>query len=260
MDKGLAKLSRARDTAGMKALSMTPSTRVLVLTGAGASAESGIPTFRDANGLWESHRFEDVASPHGFRRDPKLVWRFYSERRRGVLSAQPNEGHMAIARLEAELGDRFLLVTQNVDGLHGRAGSQRMIEMHGNLLKTRCSHCQLGPFDDTELYLDTPPDCSACASKGLQSLLRPHIVWFGEALDPDHMSRMHSFMAEAGSQLCFIAVGTSGHVFPAAQLVDAARAVGGRTILVNRDEADNAERFEQVIRGQSGEILPTLLG
>ena len=116
-------------------------TRVMVMTGAGVSAESGIPTFRDANGLWENHPVEAVASPEGFERDPALVWRFYSERRVAAAKCEPNPGHLALARLEQRLGDRFLLVTQNVDGLHVRAGNTRLVEMHGNLFKTRCSAC-----------------------------------------------------------------------------------------------------------------------
>src|SRR6185437_1957008 len=129
-------------------------TRVLVLTGAGVSAESGIPTFRDAGGLWEQHRVEDVASPAGFRKDPALVWRFYSQRREGMAGRTPNPGHLAIAALEAGLGDRFLLATQNIDGLHAAAGSKRVVELHGNLFMTRCSLCDRPPFEDRDVYLD----------------------------------------------------------------------------------------------------------
>lgn len=243
----------------MRPLAINDRTRVLVLTGAGVSAESGIPTFRDADGLWRSHRFEEVASPDGFHRDPQLVWQFYSERRQGLQSAEPNDGHKSLASLEARLGGRFLLVTQNVDGLHQRAGSKRVIEMHGSLLKSRCSGCDRAPFYDPALYPDTLPQCSECRAEGRDALLRPHIVWFGEGLDLALMTRVRNFMSDAGDQLIFLAVGTSGNVFPAALLVDDARAIGGHTILVNRDEAANATHFDQVIRGKSGEILPVLL-
>lgn len=127
-------------------LHLDDDTWMLVLTGAGVSAESGIPTFRDAGGLWEQHRVEDVASPDGFRKDPALVWRFYAQRRAQMASRQPNAGHRALAAVEARLGDRFLLATQNIDGLHAAAGSGRVAELHGNLFKTRCSVCDRPPF------------------------------------------------------------------------------------------------------------------
>ncbi len=231
--------------------------RVLVLTGAGASADSGIPTFRDAAGLWESHRVEEVASPEGFRRDPRLVWRFYSQRRAGVLGALPNAGHHALAKLEAALGDRFLLVTQNVDGLHRRAGSERLIEIHGNLLETKCWSCDRPPFEDHDLYEDTLPMCGECDGRGDSGLLRPNIVWFGETLDPAHLDAIERFMNGPGP-LVFVAIGTSGVVYPAAGLVDAARRAGGRTWLVNAEAADNASRFESFIAGRSADVLPTL--
>lgn len=234
-----------------------PDDRVLVLTGAGASADSGIPTFRDADGLWESHPVEDVASPEGFERDPRLVWRFYSERRAGVLRAEPNAGHHALAELERALGERFLLVTQNVDALHARAGSERVIELHGNLLKTRCTVCDRAPFEDTDGYED-PPFCGQCDARGVVALLRPHIVWFGELLDPAHLDRIERFMIAAGPRLVFVAVGTSGLVHPAAALVDAAARLGGRTWLVNAEPAANASQFRHFVRGRSAELLPDL--
>lgn len=244
----------------MARLDLDDDARVLVLTGAGASADSGIPTFRDANGLWRSHRFEDVASPEAFRRDPTLVWQFYSERRAGVLKAEPNTGHLAIAALEAKLGDRFLLATQNVDGLHGRAGSRRVLEIHGNLLKTRCASCARPPFQDHDLYLESPPFCGECEARGKTALLRPHIVWFGESLDPEHLSAIERFCREAGERLRFVAVGTSGNVWPAAGLVELARRVGGRSWLVNAEPAANTDAFDTFIRGRSGEVLGALFG
>jgi NAD-dependent deacetylase len=167
--------------------------RVLVLTGAGVSAESGVPTFRDAGGLWNSHPVEKVASPEGFADDPALVWRFYAERRRDAGSVSPNPGHRALAALERTLGPRFLLVTQNVDDLHHKAGSEHPLEIHGNLFVTRCSVCTRRPFRDERAYAE-PPLCDACAAQGKRSYLRPHIVWFGEMLDPAHMQRIDAFM------------------------------------------------------------------
>ncbi|HKC12716.1 MAG TPA: Sir2 family NAD-dependent protein deacetylase, partial [Vicinamibacteria bacterium] len=154
-------------------------TWLLVLTGAGVSAESGIPTFRAAGGLWESHPVEQVASPEGFAADPALVWRFYSERRRKARACEPNPGHRALVAMEERLGNRFLLATQNVDGLHGRAGSRRMVELHGNLFLSRCAACDRAPFPDEGAH-DSLPRCEVCGT----GLLRPHIVWFGEWLDP----------------------------------------------------------------------------
>jgi NAD-dependent deacetylase len=235
------------------------STSVLALTGAGVSAESGIPTFRGSGGLWESHPVEWVASPVGFRTDPALVWRFYSQRRAHALACSPNPGHEALAELERRIGDRFLLATQNVDGLHAKAGTERIVELHGNLFKTRCSTCDRPPFDDTSAYEGEPPTCDLCAARGVRSLLRPHIVWFGEMLDPSHMDRVLSFMQKAApGRFIFLAVGTSGMVYPAAGFVNAARRVGAETWLVNADAPDNASQFEHFVQGPSGKILPGL--
>lgn len=240
----------------MQRLELTESLRVLVLTGAGVSAESGVPTFRGANGLWEGHRVEQVASPQGFAADPALVWRFYGLRREAALAVKPNPGHVAIAKLEERLGDRFLLATQNVDGLHARAGSRRMVAMHGELFKSRCPSCDV-PFDDVRTYLGEPlPRCPTC-----DRLLRPHIVWFGELLDPAHLQRIGSFISAAGASLHFFAVGTSGQVYPAAGLVDEVRHRGGQTWLIDVDPSpEYAVRFHHVIRGKSGEVLPALFG
>ena len=235
-------------------------TWVLVLTGAGVSAESGIPTFRDAKGLWQSHPVEKVASPQGFRDDPALVWRFYSERRAAASSCQPNPGHHALADLERRLGDRFLLATQNIDGLHRAAGSERVVELHGNLYKTRCSRCDRPPFDDRDEYTaDKLPGCGRCDARGEFALLRPHIVWFGEMLDPADMERVGEFMHRArGHRFVFVAAGTSGVVYPAAGFVDEARRHGAETWLVNMEPADNRSRFRRFVQGPSGAVLPAL--
>jgi NAD-dependent deacetylase len=243
-----------------EALTLEPDTSVLVLTGAGISAESGIPTFRAAGGLWESHPVEQVASPQGFARDPGLVWRFYSERRRKALTCLPNPGHHALRALEQRLGDRFLLATQNVDDLHRRAGSERLVEMHGNLFLTRCAHCAAAPFRDEGEHLGPDlPRCPACAKSGLRNLLRPHIVWFGEMLDPRDLERIDRFMA-AARRLVFLAVGTSGAVWPAAGMVHTARARGAATWLVNAEAAENTALFHHFVEGRSGVVLPALLG
>ncbi|MDB4928470.1 MAG: NAD-dependent deacetylase [Myxococcaceae bacterium] len=228
--------------------------RVLVLTGAGVSAESGIATFRDSNGLWEQHRVEDVASPEGFARDPALVWRFYSLRREAAAKCAPNPGHAALAALEDRLGDRFLLATQNIDGLHGVAGNTRVVEMHGNLYTTRCSGCDRRPFRDDSLHPDAVPRCDRCGS-----MLRPHIVWFGERLDPADLQRIEDFIRAArGHRMVFLAAGTSGVVYPAAGLVDVCRRAGAETVLVNLEAPDNVGAFDRVITGRSGEVLPAL--
>ena len=243
-------------------LHLDDDTWVLVLTGAGVSAESGIPTFRDAGGLWEQHRVEDVASPEGFVADPALVWRFYSQRRAGMAGRAPNDGHRALAALEARLGDRFLLATQNIDGLHRAAGSTRVVELHGNLFKTRCSVCDRPPFDDAEVYAEGHlPACGLCHARGQFALLRPHIVWFGEALDPEEMLRVQIFMLQASKhRLVFLAAGTSGAVYPAAGFVDATTRLGAETWLVNAEPAENTAAFKHFVQGPSGKVLPALFG
>jgi len=236
-------------------LRLDASTRLLVLTGAGVSAESGVPTFRAAGGLWENHPVEKVASPEGFREDPELVWRFYSERRRKARDVRPNPGHDALAAIEERMGDRFLLVTQNVDGLHRRAGSRRLVEIHGSLFETRCTDCDRAPFPDDREY-ETPPICEVCR----KGRLRPAVVWFGELLDLERLGRIEGFMNEArGSRFVFLAAGTSGIVYPAAGLVLEARAAGAETWLVNADAPDNLGAFHHFVQGPSGRILPGLV-
>jgi NAD-dependent deacetylase len=233
-------------------------TYVLALTGAGVSAESGIPTFRDSNGLWEQHKVEDVASPEGFKRDPLLVWRFYSQRRAAARTCAPNAGHRALAALEARLGERFLLATQNIDGLHAQAGSTRLIEMHGNLYTSRCIGCARPPFRDEEVYPDkVVPQCGQCGAP-----LRPHIVWFGEMLDVEVEQRLKRFIhAAAGGRerFVFIAVGTSGLVYPAAAMVRNAKYAGAECWLINAEPAVNVGEFDHFVQGKSAEVLPTLL-
>jgi len=241
------------------ALRIDSETRLLVLTGAGVSAESGVPTFRDANGLWENHSVEQVATPAGFEEDPALVWRFYSERRRKAKDVVPNPGHHALAAAEERMGDRFLLVTQNIDGLHRRAGSRRVLEIHGSLFETRCFDCDLASYPDESEHA-APPPCPACAALGRQGRLRPSVVWFGEIIDSGVLRAIGRFLDEGrGGRLVFLAVGTSGAVYPAAGLVLEARGAGGETWLVNAEPAENRGAFQHFVQGPSGQILPELI-
>src|SRR5262245_6265045 len=182
-------------------------TRVAVLTGAGVSAESGVPTFRASDGLWEGHRIEDVASPDGFDRDPKLVWQFYNARRANVATVKPNPGHHALVALEDRWGDRFTLVTQNVDGLHRAAGTRNLLEIHGSLHRPRCLGCRVVQDRGLEPLGDSP-ECPHCRGP-----LRPDIVWFGEAL-PEAI--WETAMMAAYECDVLLVVGTSAVVHPAA--------------------------------------------
>jgi NAD-dependent deacetylase len=240
----------------MRASTIPRGTKVFVLTGAGISAESGIRTFRDSNGLWEEHRVEDVASPEGWRANPELVWRFYSERRRQAREVRPNPAHDALARLEDHLGDDFLLCTQNVDPLHEAAGSRRVIHMHGELNKSRCADpdCSSAPFRDDGLYFSASeiPRC-ACGAP-----IRPHIVWFGEI--PFEMSAIKERVRECD---VFVTVGSSGVVYPAAGFIRELvyrRSMGEvvKTLYVGLEAPANADSFDEVRLGKAGEILPGL--
>jgi NAD-dependent deacetylase len=233
-------------------------TRVLVLTGAGISAESGLATFRGAGGLWDGHPVEEVASPEGFAADAARVWRFYSMRRRDAAGASPNAAHRALVTLEERLGDRFLLVTQNVDGLHARAGSRRLVEIHGTLWRTRCSVCLRPPFADVAYPVEPPLPRCPCGA-----LLRPDIVWFGEFLDPATTGRVERFMSAAGGSgdpFVFLAVGTSGNVYPVAGYVIAASLHGASTWLANLDPASNRGAFDHFVAGPAATTVPRLLG
>ncbi|HVB32750.1 MAG TPA: NAD-dependent deacylase [Patescibacteria group bacterium] len=234
-------------------IAILPSDRLFVLTGAGISAESGIPTFRGAGGLWEGNRAEDLATPQAFDRDPELVWRFYSMRRDVAASCQSNPAHIALARLEEKLGSRMLICTQNVDGLHEAAGSNRVLHMHGEFFKSRCSNprCPSQPFEDAKTYrqLSEIPKCPVC-----QSLIRPHICWFGEI--PFHMNTV---FAELEQSRVFLAVGTSGVVQPAAGFAQLARQNGAKTYYVGPENPANASAFQKVFAGPAGQQLPELL-
>lgn len=220
--------------------------RIVVLTGAGISAESGVPTFRGSDGLWEGERIEDVATPGGFRRDPALVQRFYDARRAHLATVTPNAAHLALARLERRLGAGFLLVTQNVDDLHERAGSERLVHMHGELKRALCLVC--GAARAWEGPLGVPHACGAC---GVRDRLRPDIVWFGEM--PYAMERIEAAIATCD---LFVSVGTSGAVYPAAGFVDWARTCGARTLEMNLDASAVSGVFDESRRGPAGVLVP----
>lgn len=221
---------------------------IVVLTGAGISAESGIKTFRASDGLWEEHRIEDVATPEGFVANPDLVHRFYNQRRQPLLGNEvvPNRAHHALSLLEAGFTGRFLLVTQNIDNLHEQAGSQRVLHMHGEILKMRCGNT--GRIFECKDDISTRDRCPCCADTGQ---LRPHIVWFGE---------MPLYMDEINRELencdLFISIGTSGNVYPAAGFVEFANRVGARTLEVNLEESKTASAFDDGLYGKAGDVLP----
>lgn len=223
--------------------------RIVILTGAGISAESGVPTFRGPDGLWEGHRVEDVATPQAFRRDPVLVQRFYDLRRQALGRVEPNAAHLALARLDAEWPGELLLVTQNVDDLHERAGSKRLLHMHGELKSALCPACD-GRFRwDGALSGDT-----CCPSCRAPDSLRPDIVWFGEM--PYHMDVIDR--ALMGSDL-FVSIGTSGNVYPAAGFVDLARHAGARCLELNLDPSMTSDRFHESRLGKAGTLVPELV-
>jgi NAD-dependent deacetylase len=220
--------------------------RVFVLTGAGVSAESGIPTFRGVGGLWRNYRIEEVASPDAWARDPVLVWEFYSMRRRVAAAAKPNPAHLALAALEHKLVDRLFLCTQNVDNLHEQAGSQQVLHMHGELFQSRCDSCRRAPFADESVY-EPPALLPRCDCGGK---IRPHICWFGEV--PFQLEEV--FAALSGCTI-FVAIGTSGVVEPAASFV--AHAGGrARTYYVGPELPVNASAFDQCFPENAGRVLP----
>lgn len=225
--------------------------RIVVLTGAGISAESGVRTFRDNGGLWEEHRVEDVATPDAWAFDPGMVWRFYQARRRQLLEVQPNGAHLALALLQKNM-KQFTLITQNVDDLHERGGSSDVIHMHGELRTLRCEASQR-----SEVRMqasDLTDDVSLCSCCANPVRMRPDIVWFGEI--PMHMEAILNAV-----ETCevFIVVGSSGHVYPAAGLVDQANNAGARTVLVNLEAPINASAFDEILLGPAGELLPQLV-
>lgn len=221
--------------------------KIVVLTGAGVSAESGLKTFRDNDGLWENHRVEDVATPEAYARNPVLVQKFYNARRAQLLaSAKPNQAHIALGEFEKRFNGEFLLVTQNVDNLHEQGGSQNLIHMHGELLKARCPNsgevipCTSDLLDESVCKCCTPPH-----------RLRPHIVWFGEM--PLAMEAIEHALAECD---LFVSIGTSGNVYPAAGFVQLATSYGATTVELNLEKSANSHTFDKSLQGCASALVP----
>jgi len=219
--------------------------KVVVLTGAGISAESGVPTFRDADGLWEGHRVEDVATPEAYDAQPFVVHRFYDARRKALTEVEPNPAHHALARLEQALGDDLLVVTQNIDDLHERAGSTRVLHMHGELLSAVCRSCR--SRSRWEQDLAHLPPCPRC---GIPDL-RPDVVWFGEI--PYEMDRIYLALESAD---LFVSIGTSGAVYPAAGFVQQAATYGARTLELNLQTSEVTTLFDETRQGPAGVLVP----
>jgi NAD-dependent deacetylase len=225
---------------------------IAVLTGAGVSAESGIPTFRGNGGYWRQRRFEDLATPEGFARDPKLVWEWYEERRRGIAAAKPNRGHEALVAIERAAGNRsatFTLITQNVDGLHNLAGSKNSIKLHGDIWVVRCVLCGRERVDRAQLT-ELPPRCT-CGG-----MLRPGVVWFGESLPT---GAIEEATRAVGSADVLIVAGTSARVWPAAGLIPLALDQGAVVIEINPEATEFSDRVAFALRGPAAEILPLLV-
>lgn len=232
-------------------LTQHPHFTVTVLTGAGISAESGISTFRDANGLWENHSIEEVASPEGFANNPALVHRFYNQRRKQLSSgqAQANTAHLALAKLESALGERFHLITQNVDNLHEQAGNKRVLHMHGELLKVKCQVTGLSYAMHTDI--STKSICECCNSNGN---LRPDIVWFGEI--PYHMDAIERILSNTD---VFISIGTSGNVYPAAGFVQLTNAYGAYSLEINLIPSETHNAFHEHRYGRATQVVNELV-
>ncbi|MGE3152165.1 MAG: NAD-dependent deacylase [Nitrospiraceae bacterium] len=228
---------------------LTQARRVTVLTGAGISADSGVPTFRGTDGLWRNFRAEDLATPEAFERDPRLVWEWYNWRRELIATKQPNQAHEALTILERQVKD-FWLITQNVDGLHRAAGSTKLSEIHGNIWKVRCTGC--GTIaDNRDVPMRLLPSCSGC-----ESLLRPHIVWFGESLAPEDINRIYA--ALEGCEVLLI-VGTSGLVYPAASFAPIAKSAGAFVVEVNLDSTPNSNLVDISLQGRAKDLVPLLI-
>jgi NAD-dependent deacetylase len=233
----------------MDKLRINPMMKVIVLTGAGISAESGIKTFRDNDGLWENHKVEHVATPEAFIANPELVWDFYKQRYQSAKQALPNQGHYALVELEKALGSNFRLITQNVDGLHTKAGNKNVLDMHGNLNTCFCTVCKKS-YQLAEVDLSVSlPLCQHC-----NGLLRPNIVWFGEI--PYHLDLIERLISNCN---VFIVVGTSGVVYPAAGFVMTAKYKGAVTVGINLEKPHNAGFFDYFYVGKAGKLLPELV-
>jgi NAD-dependent deacetylase len=222
--------------------------RVTALTGAGISAESGIPTFRGPEGLWNHHRPEELATPEAFARDPELVWKWYDWRRGIVAKASPNQAHMGLAALQHR--QAVTVITQNVDGLHGKAGSRELIELHGNIWKVRCTSCAVIATNAEVPLSVIPPRCSRC-----NALVRPHIVWFGESVDPYDFQRSVEMSRSAD---VFLVVGTSGLVQPAASFAQIAKSAGATIVEINPDDTPTTPIADLVFRDRAVPVFEAL--
>jgi len=227
---------------------LAPARSIVVLTGAGISAESGVPTFRGPGGLWRDYRAEDLATPEAFARDPRLVWEWYDWRRRKIAEAAPNLGHYALVTLEKRVAD-LTLITQNVDGLHPLAGSRNVLEIHGNLWRTKCLSCH-EVRENRGLLSRLPPRCPC------EGVLRPDVVWFGEPLPYDLLKR--SIRAVEGCDVMLV-VGTSSLVQPAASMAGDALSRGTPVVEINLDPTPLSERATHFLQGKAGDILPRLV-
>ena len=223
--------------------------RIVILTGAGLSAESGLATFRDKGGVWARYDYREVATPEGFARNPALVHQFYNMRRRDLRNVAPNAAHLALARLEQEHQGEVLVVTQNVDNLHEAAGTRNLIHMHGELLKVYCTECRQGRSWSDDLSAEL-----ACPDCGKAGGMRPDIVWFGEV-----PYRMEEIADALGRADLFVSIGTSGNVYPAAGFVAEARANGARTIELNLEPSEGATFFHEAIHGPATKIVPAFM-
>ncbi len=223
---------------------------VTILTGAGISADSGVPTFRGANGLWRTYRAEHLATPEAFERDPRLVWEWYNWRRELIATKSPNPAHIALAELERRLPDKFWLITQNVDGLHRAAGSQRLSEIHGNIWRVRCTGCGI-ISENREIPLPILPSCQRC-----HALLRPHIVWFGESLREEDLRRCDEALRACD---LLLVIGTSGVVYPAAGFASVAKEVGALVIEINLESIQQSNLVDLSLQGRAKDLVPLLL-
>lgn len=228
-------------------IELTTDLKVVVLTGAGISAESGLKTFRDNDGLWENHRVEEVATPEAFHANPELVYRFYNLRRQQLVSTDvtPNAAHFALAELEKVLGENLLVVTQNVDNLHEKAGSANVLHMHGELTSVKCVNTGSAFFTEDDIDLASACDCCVPSSR-----LRPDIVWFGEM--PYHMNEIEARLAQAD---VFVSIGTSGNVYPAAGFVQVAKSCGAYCIELNLEPSNGSYFFDAAIHGNATDIV-----
>lgn len=225
------------------------SSSIVILTGAGISAESGIDTFRDKGGIWSKIDYRDVATPEGFARNPRKVFDFYNKRRRRMADIKPNAAHVALARLENEFPGTFLLVTQNIDDLHEAAGSRHLVHMHGELNKTLCEACGQSSRWTGDMSIDSR--CPTCSTVGR---LRPDVVWFGEM--PYHMGRVHAALSACD---LFVSIGTSGSVYPAAGFVEEARFNGAHTVELNLEPSEGGGMFAEAHYGRATEVVPAFV-